>query len=149
MDLTRESDDTSLGPAILEEIYTGEEEAPVEIGEDTRAGLDEAIPEPPTPAEGEVFDVGAEAVSDEQRAPVTRVVVEYGPDAVSTGLTALLVVAVAVMWFAGLAGAGLARGVVPAILQPVYANLGWYSVGAVVVAGIAAVITYFVARRSS
>ena len=47
LDLTRESDDTSLGAELLEEIYTGEETVEetggtVEMGEDTRAGLDVA-----------------------------------------------------------------------------------------------------------
>lgn len=149
LDLTRESDDTSLGAELLEEIYTGEDEGTVEMGEDTRAGLDEAIPETDARDEEEVFGSGAEPAATELRAPASRVVVTYAPDAAATGLTALMVVAVAVMWFAGLAGAGLVRGIVPSILKAVYQNLGYYSGGAFGVAAIAAVIAYFVAKRSS
>ena len=149
LDLTRESDDTSLGAELLEEIYTGEDEGTVEMGEDTRAGLDEAIPDTDARDEGEAFDAEVEPAAAERRAPTSRVVVTYAPDAASTGLTALMVVAVAVMWFAGLAGAGLVRGVVPSILKTVYENLAIYSGGAAGVAAIAAVITYFVVKRSS
>ena len=153
LDLTRESDDTSLGPAILEEIYSDEEEGTVEMGEDTRAGLDEAIPEPAAAGEEEeaveVFDAGTEPAVGERRAATTKVVVEYGPDAVTTGLTACLVVGVVVMWFAGLAGAGLVRGVVPTILQTVYTNLALYGGGALGVAVVAAVVAYFLAKRTS
>jgi len=148
LDLTRESDDTSLGAELLEEIYTGEEEggaAKVEMGEDTRAGLDEALPDEEAEAEAG-FAAKAETRAGSRRV-VTRVV-EYGPDAVTSSLTALLVVAVLVMCFAGLAGAGLVRGITPGILAPVYANLWMYGIGAVVVSGIAAGVTYFLGKRA-
>ena len=153
LDLTRESDDTSLGAELLEEIYTGEDEGTVEMGDATRAGLDEAIPDDAADAgaaEG-AFEVGAEAAvaaPAERRTGVMRTVVEYSPDAASTALTATMVVAVFVMWLAGLAGAGLVRGVVPGIVGSVYAHLPMYAGGAVGAAGIAGVVTYFVAKRS-
>lgn len=146
LDLTRESDDTSLGAELLEEIYTDEDTGTVEMGEATRAGLDEAISDDrPEPAEvfsrAEPASVGARAV--------TRTVVEYGPDAASSSLTALMAVVVIVMWFAGLAGAALTRGVVPSLLKTIYASLWMYALGAVVVAGLAAAITFFVSKRSA
>ena len=146
LDLTRESDDTSLGAELLEEIYSSESEGEgdaVEMGEDTRAGLEEAVTEE-TPSEEEVFEAA------EGAAPVRAVVsrVEYRPNAVSTSLTVLMMVAVVVMWFAGLAGAALVRGIAPSILRGVYANLAIYAGGALVVAGLAAAVTYFLAKRS-
>ncbi len=150
LDLTRESDDTSLGPAVLDEIYSEDDEqtaaAPEEGGGDTRAGLEEPA------AEAEEADTDDEFETEPGAADVpvvtTRVVVEYAPDATSAALTALMVVAVAVIWFAGLAGAGMVRGVVPSILKPVYEGLMIYGGGAAGVAVIAAVATYFMAKRS-
>ncbi len=147
LNLTRESDDTSLGAELLEEIYTGEEAGTVEMGDATRAGLDEAITEP----EGEEPETVRSTKSQTtvvSRRVVTRVV-EYGPDALSTSLTAAVVVAVVVMWFAGLAGAALVRGIVPGLIGTIYSNLAIFCGGAVLAAGIAAAVTYFVTRRSS
>ncbi|MFH1109026.1 MAG: helix-turn-helix domain-containing protein [Planctomycetota bacterium] len=158
LDLTRESDDTSLGAELLEEIYTGEEgeaeggagggEA-AEMGEATRAGLDEALPaEGAEEAEGEAaVAVGvAAAAAAKPRAVITQVL-EYAPDAVSTSLTAALVVGVAVMWVAGLGAAALVRGVTPSLLQSVYSHLAVFAGGSLLVCGIAAGATYFLAKR--
>jgi hypothetical protein len=150
LDLTRESDDTSLGAELLEEIYSGDEGSSggeaVEVGDDTRAGLE--VPDVAEgPTEDEVFESGEEAAGAPRHRAVTTTV-EYGPDAVSTSLTALMVVAVVVMWFAGLAGAALVRGVVPSILQGVYENLLIFAGGALGVGAIAAGVTYFISKRS-
>ena len=151
LDLTQERDDTSLGAELLEEIYTGEgqEEETVEMGEGTRAGLVEAVPEA-TPEAEQALEAKAEAepAAPQPRA-VVKEVVEYAPDAISTSLTALLAVAVAVMWFAGLAAAALVRGITPALLQSIYVNLWIYAAGALVAAVIAAAVTYFLAKRSN
>ena len=77
-----------------------------------------------------------------------RQVVEYAPDAVASGLTALLVVAVVVMGFAGLGTAAMARGILPSLLETVYASLWMYAAGAVGVAIVASGLTYFVRKRS-
>ncbi|MBI4717711.1 MAG: helix-turn-helix domain-containing protein [Planctomycetes bacterium] len=164
LDLTRESDDTSLGAELLEEIYTGDEAgaggAPaggVQMGEATRAGLDQAIPEDAEEAEAEDEAVAAKSAGfaavtaptggAPTRAVVTRVV-EFAPDALSTCLTAAMVVAVAVMWLAGLSAAGLVRGVVPSLIGTLYQNLAMFAGGALLVAGIAAGVAYFLAKRS-
>jgi hypothetical protein len=146
LDLTRESDDTSLGAELLEEIYTDEDTGTVEMGEATRAGLDEAISdERPEPAE--VFSQAEPAVAGTRG--VARTVIEYGPDAASSSLTAVMAVAVLVMWFAGLAAAALARGVAPSLLSAIYNSLWMFALGAVVVSGLAAALTYFVSKRSA
>jgi excisionase family DNA binding protein len=150
LDLTRESDDTSLGAELLEEIYTDEAapataEGDVEMGEDTKAGL-EAISEP---AEGEEpFQIEAEPAAAAAPKVVVRETVEYGPDAWSTSLTALMIVAVVVMWIAGLAGAAMVRGVAPGIVRAVYDNLAIFVGGACVVGLGAAAVTFFLAKRS-
>lgn len=152
LDLTRESDDTSLGAELLEEIYTGEDSgtAKVEMGDDTRAGLDDAIPEEKGQTAGPEEDtlVGATEAVGAPRAMVTRVV-EFAPDATSTALTAAMMVGVVVIWFAGLAALGMLRGMAPSLVQTVYGNLLMYAgiaVGAAVAAGAG---TYFWAKRSS
>lgn len=149
LDLTRESDDTSLGSELLEEIYTGEGEGEgtVEMGEATRAGLDEAVTEPgPSDAE-EAVEPAAEAPSP--RRVTTAAVTESAPDAISAGLTALMVVGVVVLWFGGLAAVALLRGVSPKMVTAVHSNLALFAGGAALVAALAAGVTYFLARRSS
>ncbi len=159
LDLTRESDDTSLGAELLEEIYTGEDQpgstgATVEMGEDTRAGLDAAVgveeaDEPPPTADAFEPAAAATAVtpSVRQRTTVTKVV-EYGPDAVTTSLTASMIVGVAVMWIAGIAAAAALQGVVPSLITTIYSNMLVFAGGALVVAGLAAGVTYYLSKRA-
>jgi len=148
LDLTRESDDTSLGKELLDEIYTPEgDEAKAgssEMGDETRAGLD-----------AEVVPDAADYEAETQEAPAgtakatVRQVTEYGPDPVSSGLTALMFVGIVVMWFACLAAAAMVRGITPGLLKAIYANLGLYAGGALGVGLIAAGATYFISRRSA
>ncbi len=146
MDLTRESDDTSLGAELLEEIYTGEEDGLAEDpSDDTKAGMEERLED----GDEEVFEL-----SDDDHAPTTAGVtavreVIYANDPLSSGLTAAMIVAVVVMLLAGLAAAGLARGVVPSLLQTVFDNLMIFS-GASLGLGIAAAgITFVIAKRKN
>lgn len=150
LDLTRESDDTSLGAELLDEIYSSDEDADgessaVAMGDDTRAGLDEAVD---VGAETDVVgeSLGAEpAVESASAVVVTRV--EYGPDAVSTGLTAAMAVAVLVLWFGALGTAALVRGISPSLLQTIYAKMPFFvggSAGAVLIAGG---LTYFIVKK--
>lgn len=148
LDLTKESDDTSLGAELLDEIYSADDEETSEAGEDTRPGLDEAISEG---GEGEAFDV---ALDEEQAAPAAAPLAaagatEAGPDALATGLMVAMIVAVVVMWFAGLAGAAMVRGVVPALLQTAYDNLLICAGGALGVAVIGGGAGFLIARKGS
>lgn len=150
--ITEESDDTSLGAELLDEIYTGGGEG-VEMGDATRAGLEgvtseEAAPEEEAAVDQDVAGPDVEIAAAGPQAVVQQVI-EYGPDAVSTSLTALMIVAIVVMWFGGLAAAALVRGIVPGMLETIYANLGIYSGGALGVAAMAGAVTYFVAKRSA
>lgn len=151
LDLTRESDDTSLGAELLDEIYPEEAEADAEMGEDTRAGLAEAISEE-TPAGGDIFEgsgVG-EAAGAEADAPATTVVtrVEFAPDAWSAGLTGLLVVVVVVMIFTGLAVAASIRGVSLPMVEFVYGKLWMFGAGAAVASLVAVGVGFILGKRS-
>jgi hypothetical protein len=151
LDLTRESDDTSLGAELLDEIYAADDKPTEEMGEDTRAGIDQALTEGSTADEAEeIFEATPQAEAGAPaREPVAVVArYEYAPDALSSGLTALMVVATIVLAFGGLAAVAMVRGVVPGIVEAVYNNLMWFSGGALIVGIIAALITFMVARRS-
>ena len=173
LDLTRESDDTSLGAELLEEIYTGEDSGAgkkavkpkskggstsamavpdeTDMGEDTRAGLDSAVadtPEDTRSEDSDEFAVVTEAAPSAggARGMVTRVV-EYPPDAVSTSLTAVLIVALVVLWIGGLAAAGMVRGVSPSLIEILYKNLLIFTGASVGIAAIAGGLTYFVMKK--
>ena len=148
LDLTRESDDTSLGAELLDEIYTEEESGTIEMGEATRAGIDEAADVASTGPEDDIFDPG---LAPKPTAPVgapTVGVVAHAPDAISSGLTALLVVSTIAMCFGGLGAASLVRDVSPGILDFIYQELEWFAGGSVLVGVIAMAITTVLAKRS-
>ncbi len=151
LDLTRESDDTSLGAELLEEIYTDEQEEDEETSpaDDTRAGFDEAIADTDAPVETDDEDFSMEENAEPAQRMVMVETVAYAPDAVSTGLTALLVVAIVVMWFAGLAAFAAVRGVTPSLLIWIHENMAMCAGGAVLVGVFATAITFFMAKRSS
>lgn len=158
LDLTRESDDTSLGRELLDEIYTGEgepEAAPAgkkaapkkkkaEIDDGTRAGLDQAVSA--TDEEMEEVSAAADAAMPRARAVAVQVY-DFAPDAVSRSLTSAMVVAVAIMWIGGLGAAAMVRTTMPGLLQTVYDNLMIFTGGSLVLAGIAAGVTYMLAKR--
>ncbi len=160
LDLTRESDDTSLGAELLEEIYTGDETieetgGTMEMGDDTRAGLDEAVGVKEKLHESATLkrkDKGGTTVSTAVRQRTTTMatttVVEYAPDAVSTSLTAAMAVAVAIMWIAGLAAMAMGQGVPPSRVSWMHANLMIVAGAALGLTGIVAAIAYFMAKRS-
>ncbi len=97
MDMTRESDDTSLGAELLDEIYSGDETQP-----------DKAPPE--VGAHGE----GLEHI-EEPAVQVPRMVVQV-EDPLGGLFTGLLVVAAVLLGFAGLVGAGLVVGTLPGFI---------------------------------
>ncbi len=143
MDLTRESDDTSLGQELLDEIYT--DEAGGDQVDETKAGIEtEGATDAADELEVKAAPVGAPAVAD---AAASVASVATGDPAASS-LTALMVVAVFVMWLAGLGAASLVRGITPSLLQWVYSKLMVAALGALVVAILAAAITFFIAKRS-
>ena len=151
LDLTRESDDTSLGADLLDEIYPGDEGGGVEMGDATRAGLEEAIPEeeglgePEELVAAEVMDEGAPG----EPAVRTRTIVEYGPDAISTGLTGMIVVATAVMCVAGLGAAAIMQGVWPSLLDLVYQNMIIFGGASAGLAVVAMAVGFFLGKKAA
>jgi hypothetical protein len=152
LDLTRESDDTSLGRELLEEIYTGDDDSDaaarsdIQVGEGTHAGLSGEMS---SAASGSAEGLETAAITDEGRGKVTvREVVDYGPDPVSSGLTALMAVSIVVMLFGGLAVAAMVQGVTPGLIQVAYAKLWMFAAGAVVVGAIAGAVTFLMAKRA-
>ncbi|MCK4658393.1 MAG: helix-turn-helix domain-containing protein [Phycisphaerae bacterium] len=150
LDLTRESDDTSLGAELLDEIYPGEPEEGAEMGDATRAGLEDVIAE--GPEDQDMFEgsgVSAAASAPAKGAVATTVVtrVEYAPDAMGTGLTGLLVITIVVMVFAGVTAAASVRGVSLPMIEFVYDKLWMFGAGAVVVGVIATVIGLLLGKR--
>jgi hypothetical protein len=145
LDLTRESDDTSLGAELLDEIYPGEGGETSEMGEDTRAGLEEIAPVAEAEPEDEAEPVEAPAAP--RGAVVTRV--EFAPDPWSIGLTGLMGVAVLVLCVAGLSVAAMMHGgVVPSILNGIYSYLWLFGLIAVALGGIATVLGFFLGKRA-
>ncbi len=150
LDLTRESDDTSLGAELLDEIYSPEDEGTVEMGEATRAGLDEAITEPSSTRGEEASEIFSPATAGATAADRGRTVtqVSFAPDALSSSLTALMVVVMFVMLFGGLAAASLVRGVTPRIIESIFQNMMVYAGGVAGVAVVASAVTFFLAKRA-
>jgi hypothetical protein len=143
LDLTRESDDTSLGAELLDEIiYPGDEAA--DLGEATRAGLEDALPEPV----GQGSVAVAAVVETDAPVAVIRQRVEFAPDAISTGLTGMLFVGMLVMCLAGLTAAAATQGVWPEILQVAYDKNWMVGAGSLGAAAIAMGVGYFLGKRS-
>lgn len=148
LDLTRESDDTSLGAELLDEIVPTEEDT-LEMGDATRAGLVDAIAED-TADEAESLErtPAIKTRGGARPAAVTRVRTEYAPDAASTALTGMLFVGLLISLVGLLTGASMVRGVQPAILSEIHKNLAIFAGGSAGVALLVGAISYFVARRS-
>ena len=138
---SRESDDTSLGAELLDEISPAEGSS-MQMGDATRAGLEQAIVEPK--GEPSMATAGPTVA-----APRVRQVVEYGPDAMSIGMGAMSAVAVLIMLVAGFSAAAVGRGVWPAFMHTVYQQLWIYGLGALVVSLIALALGYFLGKRAA
>ncbi len=139
LDLTRESDDTSLGAELLDEIYPGEEEAPAAPSRSAPAAVEEVAEEP----------AGEEA---EAAAPVYEPVL--GPVIVSgdpsEGLfSGLLVGAAILLAVAASVVAGLLQGFVPDYAK-VFSNNFWFFVGgSVALMGLTLMIGWLVGRSGT
>ncbi len=148
LDLTRESDDTSLGAELLDEIYPGDDAPTMEMGDATRAGLEGtgAGTAAGTEAGAEAFEEVADTPA--ASATVTVRTVEYAADSFSHGVTGLVAVGLLVMCVAGLALASMIRGLLPSILELVFGKLWMFGVGALVIAGAAMGLGMFLGKRS-
>jgi len=134
LDLTRESDDTSLGAELLDEIYPEEEEtiseepaAPVETAEGSAAGT--FAPQPVAPA---VVPLAPAAM-----------------DPFSPAFTGLAVVSVVLLGLVGVISAAVIQGVWPSFLDLLYQNSLFFLIGAVVLAALGLVIGWLVGKQAS
>ncbi len=146
LDLSRESDDTSLGAELLDEIYTEDQEAGMpEMGDATRAELDAAATE--QEESGQALEQ-PQHIAAQPPAPAA-VVVQAGTGAIDTALGGAMVGALVSLGFAGIAVSANLQGVVPSFLHSVYQNLPVYGG---VLAGITLVsffIGFFAGKRGA
>ncbi len=148
MDLSRESDDTSLGQELLDEIYTDDQEQTVDMGDDTRAGLDEAMPEGSAAGASAAFSAEDEEAGEASAMLMGEASAATG-DPVSAALTAALAVAVIVMGFGGLATASLVRGTMPGLVSWISGNMIVFAGASLGLTVVAAGVTFVLAKRSS
>lgn len=152
MDLARESDDTSLGQELLDEIYTDDQDATIDMGDDTRAGLDSAMPDKTSDTEGADVDgiaAEAEATSTSTFAMAAAETAAIGGDPTAAAATGAMAVGVLVMLVGGLATAALVRGSVPGLLDWVNTNMTIFLGGALGLTVVIAGLSWFLAKRSS
>ncbi len=149
LDLTRESDDTSLGAELLDEIYPGEESGTLEMGEATRAGLEGMMPEATPPAQEAMgVDEDDAAPAARQAAALTVRTVTYRTDGFSHGASALMAVAIVAMCFSGLAVAAMIRGIWPRLLDFMFGKLWMFGLGTLLLAGGLAGLGIFLGKRA-
>ncbi len=130
LDMTRESDDTSLGAELLDEIYADGKAAPPEKGGEEAA-------------EPEAFEeVEPAAAATAPRAFMVEVV-----DPMAGMFTGLLVAAAILMGFAGLVAAGLTVGVLPGFVGWISSNILFGLIGAVVITAVGLVIGYILDKK--
>jgi len=131
LDLSKESDDTSLG-GVLDEIYSGEE---------TIAETGAPAAEPG--AEGEGFAEMAEP----SPGPAPRVVSLTATDPLAGMFTGLMVAALMTLGFAGFVLAGLTVGVLPRFVGVLSANMIYPVIGMVVITLAALVIGLVIGKQ--
>jgi hypothetical protein len=133
LDLTRESDDTSLGAELLDEIYPEEEET---------------ISEEPVAAEPSEGTAGGTFAPQ----PVAPAVVPLAPatvDPLSPAFTGLAVVSVVLLGLVGVISAAVIQGVWPSFLDLLYQNSLFFLIGAVVLAALGLLIGWMVGKQAS
>lgn len=152
LDLTKESDDTSLGAELLDEIYTEDQEAGLpEMGDATRAGLDAGLPEESEPQE--LFDKSAEQEGIAPEAPTSapafapQIVVQDSVGPVEMGLGVALIGSLIVLSLAGVTVSANMQGIAASLLDPVINNLPIYCGVAAGVTLICFAVGFFVGRR--
>ena len=131
LDLTRESDDTSLGAELLDEIYPEEEETVSE--------------EPVVSAEA---DRGAAAAYVAAAEPAVAALPAVAGDPFGPAFTGLLVISVIMLGVVGVVSAAVVQGVWPSFLDLLYRNSLFFLAGAVLLAGIALLVGWLVGKQA-
>lgn len=121
LDLSRESDDTSLGAELLDEIYTEDQEAGIpDMGEATRAGLEGSAAEEEAPPEPAPEQPLLEAPPAPAKVAVLQ---ETGGEAIDTALGVAMIGALLTLGIGGITISASLQGVVPSFLQSMYQKL--------------------------
>lgn len=144
LDLTRESDDTSLGAELLDEIYPGEEEV---SSEPAAAAAEEeeveAAPEPVAAREERILEPVAAAVHE-----IPPTVSMTALDASEGLFSGLLVGALVVLLVAGSVVAGVLQNALPDYARFLSVNFWYTLVGAVVVPILALLVGWLIGKAS-
>lgn len=137
LDLTRESDDTSLGAELLEGIDLG----------DTAATVAQTVEAAP-PSADSASEAEADLPMEVGAAPVAMVPMAAAGyiEAASPAFTGLLIAATAVMALSGAAVIAMAMNAWPGYLTMLADNFWFFLPGALVLGGIAAGIGYVVGK---
>jgi len=133
LDLTRESDDTSLGAELLDEIYPEEEET---------------ISEEPVAAEPSEGTAGG-TFAPQPVAPALLPLAPAAMDPLSPAFTGLAVVSVVLLGLVGVISAAVIQGVWPSFLDLLYQNSLFFLIGAVVLAALGLLIGWMVGKQAS
>ena len=138
LDLTRESDDTSLGAELLDEIYPGEEESTMQEDMPTEVvpGMAEGVV-PGGPAFG---PAGAQGWTMVAPAP---------PDPVAAGFTGMMLVGTVVLCLTGTILTGAVQGVVPSFVSGLYGNWIILAGGSLGLAGVALLVGWVIGKQSA
>ncbi|HUW83751.1 MAG TPA: helix-turn-helix domain-containing protein [Phycisphaerae bacterium] len=133
LDLTRESDDTSLGAELLDEIYPEEEET---------------ISEEPVAAQTPEGSAGGTFLPHPV-APAVVPLASAAMDPLSPAFTGLAVVSVVLLGLVGVTSAAVIQGVWPSFLDLLYQNTLFFLIGAVVLAALGLLIGWLVGKQAS
>ncbi len=131
LDMSRESDDTSLGAELLDEIYSGKEETGGAVA--TEEGQEQ-----------QAFEGFEEA---QQPAPVTAPVMLQVVDPMAGLFTGLLISAAILLGIVGLSASALTAGVLPGLISWLASNILFALIGAVVIVGAGAGIGYILGSK--
>ena len=145
LDLTRESDDTSLGAELLDEIYPGEEEAGAEpaAAETEEEEEAEAVAEPADRAEVALEPAAAAVV--QEILPVAAITAVDASEGLFSGL---LVGSLIVLMVAGSVVAGVLQNALPDYARLLSVNFLYTLIGAVVVPILALLIGWIIGKAS-
>jgi hypothetical protein len=148
LDLTRESDDTSLGVDLAGELYSDGEE-----GDEGEMGVGEEAKDKDETALGleEMGGEAEEAAAAPAAQPVAAMAMasypQVGPDPLSGMVNGLLMVGILVMIIGGMVSASVIQGVWPAPLDLLYQNFVYFIGGAFGLAAIVGLIGFAMGRR--
>lgn len=139
LDLTRESDDTSLGAELLDEIYPGEEDG-------AAAAEAPAAEAEPDRAEEEAESALDEAETGEVLEPSFALAVGDPSEGMFSGL---LVGTLLLLVVSGTVAAGALQGLLPDYARFLSDNFLWFLIGAVVVPALCLLVGMVIGRAAT